>query len=225
LFSVITMPRSKSSRMNSQSAADPIEKVPFRVTTSITTGAVGSFAAPVITTFDVTPLIDARLSGIADFFQYYRFSKLVCKIHPPTVSTLNIGVGFNPNTSNNPPVSSTDVQALAKATFHGINKTSDSSISVGPNILLQGTPIKWYQSKVGTEDTEWEVQGQIFYAAFGTNSTYYVTIEGVCEFKGRSPAVMTPMKQPPRQLSQQISNLTLGEQIEVAGQRFKLVNA
>ncbi len=217
------MPRSKKSQSNN---VDPVEKIPFRVCTRVTNSvSAGSFTAPNITTFDLTPAIDARLTGIADYFQYYRFSKLSFRTIPN--GTNSSAVGYNANTSNTAPTTITDLMSLPKAMLHGAPKTVDSYMTIPNSALLQNTPIKWYQTKPGTEDTEWEVQGQFFYGVFGAMGDTQIVIEGVCEFKGRSPAVMTPLKKTTNPTLDQnpSSPNASGDVVMVAGKYFKLVDA
>jgi hypothetical protein len=104
-------------------------------------------------------------------------------------------MGFLPNTPNTAPADHGDIAQCTASAFHPTTKTVPTSLILTKRMLIGDAPLKWYQTKQGTEDAEWETQGQVFLAftGSGTSVSYIYTIEGECEFRGRSPAVSTPM--------------------------------
>lgn len=140
--------------------------------------------------------ISVRGAGIGAFYQFYRLIKLQVVIHPAIYDTAVVtSVGYVPNTPNTAPTTHQTIMDLPGAKYHGAGKSVDTVMKVPKTTLLGDKPIKWYQANLGTEDSEWEVQGTIYFGFNTTTAaagTYAYTVEGVFEFKGRSNDTLTP---------------------------------
>ncbi len=191
------MGRRNRNKMNS----DPIECIPFRVFTGAVSTGAGAFN---LTTIQLTPAIDSRLSGIADYFQLYRFKKVRFTFHPsipgPSVANTNGSVGYNPRIPNTVPASHTEIMTLTKSAYSGYGKSIDTRLDLPAKILLGDSPLNWYQTKAGTEADQFEVQGVLFVgvAQSTTTGSMQYTIDGICEFKSRSAAAQTPLRVQPK---------------------------
>jgi len=193
-------------RGNSRNSADPIERVPFKLLTTFNAAGGSTLNAPTINAINLSPAIDSRLASIGDAFQWYRFSKLHVTLVPSITVTNDTyaTVGYIPRVPNTAPTSHGELVALPASAHKGAGQSVPAKMMIGRNILLADAPIKWYQSIVGTEDTQWEIQGQYIFAAnvvsaaVATPLVYMV--EGVCEFKGRSALTQTPLFKQPKPL-------------------------
>ena len=183
---------------------DPMECIPFKVWTTLASSST-SYITPTIQNVDVTPLMDSRLTGISDYFQWFRFRQLKVTIYPgAAVSSFStqaaVSVGYNPRVPNTAPTSHTEVCLLTKSAHQGMGKTIDTSLMLPKKIMLGDAPLKWFQTKAGTEATQFEVQGVLYFAITTpstTTSGSTFSIEGICEFKSRSAATQTPLRYQP----------------------------
>lgn len=190
-------------RRKSSSASDPIERVPFKILSAITVANTTTLVAPTITSVNLAPTLDGRLGSIGDAFQYYRFVDLKVHLPPATnpTSDSDASVGYIPRIPNSAPTSHSELMSLPASVHKARGTSLESVMRVKRNVLIGDAPLKWYQSVAGTEDAQWEIQGQIIFAintntpSAGVQQTYIV--EGICEFKGRSALTQTPFYRQP----------------------------
>ncbi len=184
------MPRSKQRK-----SLDPIESVPFKIYSFLAVTSV-TLASPTIQAVNVTPGIDSRLNAIGDVFQWYRFKRLKVHLHP-TLAAADVlaTVGYLPRVPNTAPTAHNDMALMPASTQKSWSQSVKSTMVVGPDIMLGDTNLKWYQTALGTEDSQFEIQGVLYFAGTATvnPSNTIVCIEGICEFKGRSAATQTPL--------------------------------
>lgn len=184
-------------------SSDPIERVPFKYLTTFSAGAASTLVAPTINAVNLSPAIDLRLAAIADAFQWYRFSKLHVTLVPSITATNDTysSVGYIPRVPNAAPTSHSELMALPASAHKGAGQSIPAKMIVPRNVLYGDAPIKWYQTIVGTEDTQWEIQGQFIFASnvvsAATATPLVYIVEGICEFKGRSALTQTPLKPKP----------------------------
>ncbi len=215
--------------------SDPIERVPFKI---ILAGAAvsTSYNAPTITSDNLSPAIDVRLNAIADVFQYYRFTQLKVSLMPYDDGTneATVSSGYIPRVPNTAPTTHNQIMNLPGSVFKGFGQTIPASYRLGKSVLIADAPLKWYQTIVGTEDTQWEIQGVLYHASNGktASSPFVYIVEGVCEFKGRSAASQTPMFLQPKTPTVVKSSFpsipaqdNAPPEIVVGGQKFKMVSA
>ncbi len=214
-------------------STDPIERVTFRTYSNFS--ATGTtFAAPTISTVSIVPAFDARLAAIAEVYQFYRFTQLrvfLCPhINEVTADDVATSVGYLPRTPNSAPTTHVQIMAMPSSAYKGMGQTMPSKMSVPKSILLGDSPLKWFQSVAGTEDTQWEVQGVVYIAGTSTNvagasAVFY--LEGVCEFKGRSATQQTPLYKSPIVINNNEKTVSSGEKemVLVGGYPYKLVKA
>jgi hypothetical protein len=196
------MPRAKSHNKQPRSKGqDPVECITFRFWTSAANAAT-TLAAPTISTVPLVPGLDTRLSGIAEFYQWFRFTKVKVTLFPhtnasPLSASCNVSVGYIPRTPNSAPTTHGEIMTLPASKYLSSLTNQPQQLNVPKSVLLGDAPIKWFQTKVGTEDTQWETQGVLYYgsSSVGTNTVteFVIMTEGVCEFKGRSSSNQTPM--------------------------------
>ncbi len=226
------MPRSKASRGSNQ---DPIEKIPFKFF-SFSNSTSTSLAAPTIVTVNLSPAFESRLSAIAEVFQFYRFSQLKVSLLPNinevTADDTAVSAGYIPRVPNAAPTTHNQILGLPGSTYKGLGQTMPASFRLGKNVLIADAPLKWFQSVAGTEDTQWEIQGVLYLGGTGTNNptTFTYMIEGVCEFKGRSNASLTPLypligSKKSDSVNSSDTPGNVSQEIIVGGQKFKMVSA
>ena len=199
-------------RRKNNFSSDPVERIPFKILTAITAASTTTLVAPSITSANLTPAIDSRLTTIAEAYQFYRFVDLkviLCPAANPS-SDSDASVGYVPRVVNAAPTSHNELMGLPASVHKPRGLSVLAVMRVKRNILIGDAPLKWFQSIPGTEDTQWEVQGQYIFAintntsAASVQQTYIV--EGVCEFKGRSPLSMTPLYKQPKTVSTSLDN-------------------
>ncbi len=221
-------------KRRNQLRADPIERIPFKsfLQSNVTST---SLTAPSIVTTNISPLFDSRLTAIAEVFQFYRFSELkvsaLPNINEVSADDAAVSVGYCPRVPNTAPTTHNQILNLPGSAYKGLGQVMPASFRLGKSILLGDAPLKWFQSVAGTEDTQWEIQGVVYLGGTGTNNpvTVVYMIEGVCEFKGRTNASLTPMfgLELPSKSSGDEKSTSHGqtEVVLVGGQTFKLVKA
>ncbi len=184
------MPRSKQRK-----SLDPIESIPFKIYTFYSVTSV-TLASPTVNSSNLTPGIDSRLAAIGDVFQWYRFKRLKVHLHP-TLAAADVlaTVGYLPRVPNTAPTAHNDLALMPASAQKSWSQTVKSTMVVGPDIMLGDTNLKWYQTALGTEDSQFEIQGILYFigTASVNPSNMIVCIEGICEFKGRSAATQTPL--------------------------------
>ncbi len=209
---------------------DPVERVPFRLYSNFTVTSV-VFATATVNTISVTPAMEARLAAIADVYQYYRFTELSVSLTPhiDNVSAGDVAtsVGYLPRIPDTAPTNHVQIQAMPASAYKGMGQTMPAKMRVPRNVLLGDSPLAWYQSVAGTQDAQWETQGQIFIGGTASQnpSTAVFYVEGVCEFKGRSFATQTPLK--PLMVSNKFKPTTSDSprEVVIGGESFKIVKA
>ncbi len=185
-------------KKNQGSNSDPVERVPFKILTAVSVANTTTLVAPNITSVNLNPAIDARLASIADAFQWFRFVELKVMLPPAATPTADsdASVGYIPRVPNSAPTTHSELMSLPASAHKSRGQSVPAQMRVPRSILLGDAPIKWFQSIQGTEDTQWEIQGQYILAintntsSAGVQQTYIV--EGICEFKGRSALTQTP---------------------------------
>jgi len=218
-------------RSNSRNSADPIERVPFKIMTSFNAAGGSTIGAPTIVSTDLAPAIDARLASIADAFQWFRFSKLIVTLFPATTATndTDASVGYIPRIPNSAPTLHSEIVSLPASAVKSRGQSLPAKMMVSRAILFGDAPIKWYQTKVGTEDAQWEVQGQYIFAANVVSAAVLtgqvITVEGVCEFKGRSALTQTPLYKQPKPLPLATQKESSIPSIVVGDAVYKLASA
>lgn len=165
-----------------------------------------TYGSPTLTTITVNPTLDPRIDALAAYWQFYRFVKLVLTIYPggsnatSSLAVENYSIaGWNPRVPNTPPSTFPGVMELSKSTVNPWRSTDPSTLVLTRKDLLQDVPLKWYQTKAGTEDAQWENQGVIYLASIAiAAATSTVTMQyglsGTVEFMGRSLDIVTPLK-------------------------------
>lgn len=188
---------------NNLRTPDSIERVPFKLFSFGSSAGGSTVAAPTITSANMSPAFELRLAQIAEAFQYYRFSKITVSLFPCKTATNDsaVSVGYIPRTPNTAPATHYEVCTLPASAHKSHSQTVPARMMVSKNVLLGDAPLKWYQTVVGTEDTQWEIQGVVYFASnvvsAAVANNFYFIIEGICEFKGRSALTQTPLyKQP-----------------------------
>lgn len=218
-------------RSNSRNSADPIERVPFKIMTFFNAAAGSTLSAPTVSAIDLAPAIDTRLAAIADAFQWYRFSKLMVTLLPATTATndTDASVGYIPRIPNSAPTLHSELVSLPASAVKGRGQSVPAKMLVSRAILFGDAPIKWYQTKVGTEDAQWEVQGQYIFAANVVSAAVLTsqvyTVEGVCDFKGRSALTQTPLYKQPKPLPLATQKESSIPSIVVGDAVYKLASA
>ncbi len=189
------MPRRSKNR-----SSDPIESVPFKVF-SFQSATSTSDAAPTVQAVNVQPSLDSRISAISEVYQWYRFTKLRVHLLPAkTGNDVLVSCGYFPRLPNVAPASHNQIIQLPASAMKSYGQTVKSTMIVNRDIMIGDAPLKWFQTVVGTEADQFEIQGVVYFAGTATTNpgTYYYVIDGVIEFKGRSNAASTPMSVNPR---------------------------
>ncbi len=178
-----------------QRKSDPIEAVPF-TTFSFQTATSTSDAAPTVQGVNIIPTLDTRLAAISDVYQWYRFTKIRVHLLPAkSGNDVLVSCGYIPRLPNTAPTDHNMLQQLPASAIKAYNQTVKSTMIVQKDIMIGDSPLKWFQTAVGTEADQFEIQGVVYFAGTATTNpgTYYYVIDGVCEFKGRSNSSQTPL--------------------------------
>lgn len=194
---------------------DSVECIPFKSWTFATFTSTNN-AAPTVVTVLVNPTIDARLTQIADNFTWYRFTKIKVSGYPSRLQTTDtsstvewLSMGYLPRTPDTAPTTHGEIQAFAPSKFMTGVQTTPVHMGLGRAILLGDAPIKWFQTVAGTQATQFEIQGNLYFAGSGFSSHLWpLTIEGVCEFKGRTTSVTNPLKILPIPFKEEVPDST-----------------
>jgi len=153
-------------------------------------------------TWPVNPLaFGSRISSISDYFQYFRFRKLVVTLHP--YQAVLSGSYVDETTA----VSFTAVPDVAPTTFSDLVEMelfqySTGSTSVPMSLRLSdvelkaGQPLKWYRTRglvTAINDQQLAYQGSVYLVSQnGTSgSTFLVQFTGEIEFSGPVYAGLT----------------------------------
>ena len=213
--------------------SDPIERVSFHsFVVSATTS--NNLLAPTIITVSLTPAFEARLAAIADLYQFYRFTRVKVHLYPAinavTADDSALSVGYLPRIPNTAPSTHTMIMTMPASAYKGMGQTVKTTLNIPRSVLLGDAPLSWFQSVAGTEDAQWETQGQIFIGGTGSDAAgnFVYSVEGICEFKGRSSATQTPLYKPVLPVlgsGEKTSSPADREVVLVGGQTFKLVKA
>lgn len=198
------MPRTRGNRFN----PDPVEAIPFKFFTFLTITST-SLAAPTVLVFNLTPAFDDRLSSIAQAFQFYRFKNFKVHLLPTKIAAeVNGSVGYLPRIANTPPTTHNELLNMPGSAMKSYSQTVKSTMNLKPNILLGDSPLKWFQTAPGTEDSQWEVQGVLYFAGTATaNPSDMLSVwEGVCEFKGRTNRAQAPLLRQPIKANDPLEN-------------------
>lgn len=147
-------------------------------------------------TVALQPATFTRALAIADNFQFYRFRKVRCIIAPAFTGSASstFALGYAPGAGfDTPPAANTDIMQLPRAVFAGAGKTSDTILDLGSSDLVGDSPLRWYKTVIGTPDTQFEVQGNLYgIAPNGTNAPVYVTVEYTLELQSWNLATNSP---------------------------------
>lgn len=163
------------------------------------------------TVFNLMPSSFSRALPLADVFQFYRFTMIKVTIYPvgaaAATSITQTVFGFAPGAVfDTPPASITDVVQLPKCAIHGNNKTSNTELIINRKDLLSHTQLPWFKTIIGTEDTQFEIQANL-YLFSSIMSSHPYTIEYCIEFQSPNVASNSPMIKIPYPLFQKYSNL------------------
>lgn len=180
---------------------DSIEVVCGRTLASVGSGTP--------TTINISPATFARALAVADVFQFYRFTSIRF-VWPPAVqastSTADVVIaGFAPGAVfDTLPTTTVQIAELPKVAIMGRNCTHDVTMTLGRKDLLSHAQLPWFKTILGTEDTQFEIQGNI-YLLTPVSTIYY--IEWCVEFQSPNLAANSPMIKIPYPLFQKYSNL------------------
>lgn len=198
-------------RKANQRGRDPIERIPFKLITFLQVTSL-TLASPTMQAVNVVPSLDSRLNAIAAVYQWYRFIKL--KVHLlPTLAANDVlaTVGYLPRQPNTTPVSHNELCQMPASTTKSWSQQVKSTMIINQDIMIGDTNLKWYQTELGTEDTQFEIQGVLYFAGTANvnPSNTIVIIEGTCEFKGRANTLQSPLMVSPS--PKLLSNVPLDE--------------
>lgn len=154
-------------------------------------------SANTVTTVNIAPSTFTRALAVADIFQFYRFTKI--KVIQPAVSvsgsTASAAIvhGYAPGSEfDSPPTTIAQIVELPRVLYHGLAKTVDDSLSLGRKDLLSHAQIPWFKTIVGTEDPQFEIQGNLYNVA--TQGTMSYIIEYTVEFQSPNLAAQSPLE-------------------------------
>ncbi len=198
-------------RSNRNIAGQKVERIQGRSLVPLSGSTIGSF--------NITPALFTRASGMADLFQFYRFTKLKF-IHTPTgvevVSAFVPGSGFD-----NAPTNRVDVIELPIAVMHGPTKTVDTPLVVPTKELLGDAQIKWWKTVPGTPASQFEIQGVWYYAVNVGAAGALVVLEWEIEFQSWN----MPNQSPKPQLLPPSGNEKNSDFIVVGGMTYRKASA
>ncbi len=137
---------------------------------------------------NLTPLADARLSALSNYFQQYRFTWLKMKLHPDNNSTTNraISMGFTPDFAEATGVPGTHSQVMQcpYAVYFGNAAVNPVWMTIPRSGLLGRTEQKWYECDASADMPNY-LQGSIF--LFTDIATGVATIELEYEVEFTNP--------------------------------------
>lgn len=201
------MNRSKKNKTkNSKNGIDGIEVICGRQI--FTTGTIN-----VNGILSISPASFTRALAVADVFQFYRFTMLKVII-PPTAPSAPTGtaaastsIAYAPGALFDvPPASIADLIALPKYLHMGNACTTDKVMILNQKDLLSHVQLPWFKTIVGTEDAQFEIQGNLYYLSSIIGSASYI-VEYRVEFQSPNLAGNSPMIKIPYPLFQKYSNL------------------
>ncbi len=161
--------------------------------------------------FPISPSSFARALAIADVFQFYRFTKLKVIIIP---GTSGVAVGYAPGAAFDvPPNTRAQILELPMAVLHGVSKTTDTVLNVGRKEMVMNDQLQWFKTIPGTPDTQWEIQGNIYWIS--DTATGALVVEYTVEFQSwnlaaQSPLFSTPIPAKPLSQHDESQCVTIG---------------
>ncbi len=174
-------------------------KGPFGQRTEIISGRSNiNYASSSNNVLPIYPASFSRSSGIADLFQFYRFTKLRV-IVTPVEST--IFCGYAPGAAfDTPPANGPAIIELPRAVCHAAFKHTDTVLDVGRSELIKDSQIPWFKTIVGTPATQFEIQGNLYTNVnLGAGQGAILIIEWTCEFQSWNLASQSPMVKTPQE--------------------------
>ncbi len=157
-----------------------------------------------VTTVPISPASFTRALAIADLFQFYRFVKVVVKQMPVTIDT-SLGTtkyvihAFAPGSEfDTPPTTPAQLIELPRYIYHGLGKGVDTVLNLGRKDLLAHAQLPWFKTIAGTEDPQFEIQGNLYNLNnVGTAISYIIEYE--VEFQSPNLAAQSPFRKSPSQ--------------------------
>ncbi len=154
-------------------------------------------ATTTVTTVPISPASFTRALAIADLFQFYRFTKI--KVHQMPVAFNNTATvnyiihAYAPGSEfDTPPTTPAQLIELPRYIYHGLSKTTDTDMLLGAKDLLSHAQLPWFKTIAGTEDPQFEVQGNLY--NLSTQATESYIIEYVVEFQSPNLAAQSPLR-------------------------------
>jgi hypothetical protein len=196
----------KNKTKNSKNGIDGVEIICGRQI--FTTGTIN-----VVGTLSISPASFTRALAVADVFQFYRFT-MVKVIIPATAPTATTGTGaastsvaYAPGAVfDTPPTTIAEIIALPKYLHMGNAVNVDKIMTLNQKDLLSHVQLPWFKTIVGTEDTQFEIQGNLYYLSSIVANASYI-IEYRVEFQSPNLAGNSPMIKIPYPLFQKYSTL------------------
>lgn len=184
------MTRKSKNKGNKKNGIDGIEVLSGRELQFI-----GSFnTAGVI---NIMPSTFARALQLADVFQFYRFTSLRVTLipvqAPPVSAVTQTVIGYAPGAVlDNPPTSYNNIVSLPKYVLLGGNETCKAVMNLNRKDLLSHTQLPWFKTIIGTEDTQFEIQANLYYMS-NITAAFSAIIDYTVEFQSPNLAANSPM--------------------------------
>ncbi len=181
-----------------------------------------------VTTVPISPASFTRALAIADLFQFYRFVKIKVIQMPVTLNNITnvtnyVIHAFAPGSEfDTPPTTPAQLIELPRYIYHGLGKGMDTVLNLGRKDLLSHAQLPWFKTIAGTEDPQFEIQGNLYNLNNVGTATSYI-IEYEVEFQSPNLAAQSPFRKQPNLVSQTlIPSADVGEHQTVIlnGQKF-----
>lgn len=146
---------------------------------------------------NIMPSTFARALAVADVFQFYRFTSLRATLvpvqAPPLAAVSQTVIGYAPGAVfDTPPASYDNIMSLPKAICLGGNETCKVALNLNRKDLLSHAQLPWFKTIIGTEDTQFEIQANLYYMS-NITASFSVIIDYVVEFQSPNLAANSPM--------------------------------
>ncbi len=180
------------------------------------------------TTVPIAPSSFTRALAIADLFQFYRFTKIRVVQPPISVNTTSgttqyVIHSYAPGSEfDTPPTTPAQLVELPKVMYHGLGKAVDSNLVLSRKDLLSHAQLPWFKTIAGTEDSQFEIQGNLYNLNnVGSAVSYYIEYD--VEFQSPNLAAQSPFFRTPKSSEGQ-SNPESPDIVTLFGAKYVLLD-